>query len=119
MAVAHPGPPAIAEQIDDGLGRAMDGDRYAFDEVSFGPRAEQFRFEANKSERRVGDAGMAILGTDRHPNSRRDSVREFVESQCRDEGNDTLGNTFGRFRQRMIGIERRAGQLIEAPTEFG
>ena len=44
-------------------------------------------------------------------------VGQFVVGQRRHQADDAPGDAFGGFRQAVVGVERRVGQLVEAARE--
>jgi hypothetical protein len=59
-----------------------------------------------------------VLGADRHPDARRDGVGETVKGQRGDKADDALRHELGCLGERMVGVERGVGELIEAAAEL-
>lgn len=58
-----------------------------------------------------------VLLADSEPDSPRVLVGQTMEGKCRDEANNGLGNSLGRFGERVLLLDRGIGELVKASCQ--
>jgi len=111
------GASAIAEQIHHCLCGAVNADSDTLDHVLLDTRGEHLRSEAHELKRQLIDARQPILGADRHPDPRWNRISKPMKRERGGQANDAPWDELGGFRKRMICVERRIRQLVEAAVE--
>src|SRR5712691_1790533 len=109
---------SMVEKISDGLCRAVDANGNALDDMRLDPGLENLGTEANDLDGRMCDPWSPFLEPDRHPYAGWDAVGELVKGERRVEADHSLGHELRGFRERVVGIKRRVGKLIEAAAEL-
>jgi len=95
-----------------------DADGHAFDDVLLDAEGQTLRGEANAFYGWLGNPRPPLAKTDRHPYARGDAVGELVKGKRRVKADHAPGHELRGVGERMVGIERRIGELIEATAEL-